>query len=66
MIVSDHGFQSGELPGRANRLSPRFGIVHKASSFCTGPGIRADEMIEGASLLDIAPTCFNVARSASW
>ena len=55
MIVSDHGFQSGPLrprgpvePAQWHRPQGIF-VLH-------GPGIRADEMIEGATLLDIAPT----------
>ena len=55
MVVSDHGFQSGPLrprgpvePAQWHRPQGIF-VLH-------GPGIRADEMIEGATLLDIAPT----------
>jgi tetratricopeptide (TPR) repeat protein len=55
MIVSDHGFESGHRrpagnvdPARWHRQQGVF-ILH-------GPGIRADERIEGATLLDIAPT----------
>ena len=55
MVVSDHGFQSG-----ANR--PRRPVEpaqwHRPQGIfvLAGPGIAADQMIEGASLLDIAPT----------
>lgn len=55
MIVSDHGFQSGQNrprgpvePAQWHRPQGIF-VLH-------GPGIRADEIIEGATLLDIAPT----------
>ena len=55
MIVSDHGFQSGARrprrpvePAQWHRPQGIF-VLH-------GPGIRADERIEGATLLDIAPT----------
>ena len=55
LIVSDHGFQSGSLrprgpvePAQWHRPQGIF-VLH-------GPGIRADEMIEGATLLDVAPT----------
>ncbi len=55
MIVSDHGFLSG--PRRpAGDVDPaqwhrNFGIFVAA-----GPGLKKDEMIHGATLLDIAPT----------
>ncbi len=55
MLISDHGFQSG-----ANR--PRRQVEpaqwHRPQGVCllAGPGIAADQMIEGATLLDIAPT----------
>jgi tetratricopeptide (TPR) repeat protein len=55
MIVSDHGFQSGARrphgkvePAQWHRPQGIF-VLH-------GPGIRADETIEGATLLDVAPT----------
>ncbi len=55
MIVSDHGFESGAHrprgpvePAKWHRPQGIF-VLH-------GPGIRADERIEGATLLDIAPT----------
>jgi len=55
MIVSDHGFQSGELrptgpvdPGQWHR---NFGMILLA-----GPGIKRDVILHGATLLDIAPT----------
>jgi predicted AlkP superfamily phosphohydrolase/phosphomutase/tetratricopeptide (TPR) repeat protein len=55
MIVSDHGFQSGARrprgpvePAQWHRPQGIF-VLH-------GPGIRADERIEGATLLDVAPT----------
>jgi Flp pilus assembly protein TadD len=55
MIVSDHGFQSGEQrprqivePAQWHRPQGIF-VLH-------GPGIRADQTVEGATLLDIAPT----------
>ncbi len=55
MIVSDHGFESGPRRPRgpaepANWHRPQgVFVLH-------GPGVRADERIEGATLLDIAPT----------
>ena len=55
MIVSDHGFESGAQrprgpaePARWHRPQGIF-LLH-------GPGIRADERVEGATLLDITPT----------
>ncbi len=55
LIVSDHGFESGARrprgpiePAKWHRPQGIF-VLH-------GPGIRADERIEGATLLDIAPT----------
>ena len=51
MIVSDHGFQSGKQrphevvePAQWHRPQGIF-VLH-------GPGIRTDERIEGATLLD--------------
>jgi len=55
MIVSDHGFQSGELRPR-KQVEPALWHRPQGIFVLHGPGIRADEMIEGASLLDIAPT----------
>ena len=55
MVVSDHGFESGERrprgpiePAKWHRPQGIF-VLH-------GPGILADQRIEGATLLDIAPT----------
>jgi tetratricopeptide (TPR) repeat protein len=55
MVVSDHGFQSGARrprrpvePAQWHRPQGIF-VLH-------GPGIRVDERIEGATLLDITPT----------
>ena len=63
IIVSDHGFECGkhrtpELP--AELAGPtadhrQFGVLAMA-----GPGIRADERIYGASLLDVAPTVLHL------
>lgn len=55
MIVSDHGFQSGGLrptgPVDPAQWHRNFGMFLLA-----GPGIKQDETIHGATLLDIAPT----------
>jgi len=55
MIVSDHGFQSGERRPRGS-VEPAQWHRPQGIFVLHGPGIRADEMIEGATLLDIAPT----------
>ncbi len=59
IVCSDHGFQSGALrpvnmprePAGPAIWHRRFGIFVAA-----GPGIKQDERIYGASLIDIAPT----------
>ncbi|MDQ6654645.1 MAG: alkaline phosphatase family protein [Verrucomicrobiota bacterium] len=55
MLVSDHGFRNGELrppPGAEPAQWHRnFGVF-----VCAGAGIRKDEVVHGATLLDIAPT----------
>ncbi len=55
MLVSDHGFESGARrprgpvePAKWHRPQGIF-VLH-------GPGIRADERVEAATLLDVAPT----------
>lgn len=55
MLVSDHGFQSGV--NRPRRLvEPAQWHRPQGIFLLSGPGIAADQMIEGATLLDIAPT----------
>jgi tetratricopeptide (TPR) repeat protein len=59
ILCSDHGFESGAKRPRATPREPtgpavwhrQFGILVMA-----GPGIKHDERIYGASLIDIAPT----------
>ncbi len=59
ILCSDHGFESGAQRPRGTPREPagpaawhrQYGIVVVA-----GPGIRQDERIYGASLIDIAPT----------
>ena len=55
MIVSDHGFLSGAtrptVRGDPARWHRNFGILLLA-----GPGIKKDEIVHGATLLDITPT----------
>ena len=63
ILVSDHGFESGALrPGTvANQVATManwhrpFGVLAMA-----GEGIRSDERIYGASVLDIAPTILHL------
>jgi tetratricopeptide (TPR) repeat protein len=59
MIVSDHGFHSGKtrpkhVPGHI--IGPA--VYHREMGVfvLAGPGIRRDERVYGASLLDVAPT----------
>ena len=54
-IVSDHGFESGARRPRG-RVEPAKWHRQQGIFVLHGPGIRADETIEGATLLDIAPT----------
>ena len=54
-IVSDHGFESGARRPRG-RVEPAQWHRPQGIFVLHGPGIRADETIEGATLLDIAPT----------
>lgn len=63
MLVSDHGFEPDhlrpdyipkEIAGRAYEHGP-FGI------YCMqGPNVRKDELVYGATLLDITPTILNI------
>ncbi|MEP6699618.1 MAG: alkaline phosphatase family protein [Verrucomicrobiota bacterium] len=55
MIVSDHGFQSGARRPRS-RVEPAQWHRPQGIFLLHGLGIHADESIEGATLLDIAPT----------
>jgi tetratricopeptide (TPR) repeat protein len=57
IVLSDHGFHSGHRrPGAAHAVAAldwhrAYGMVAMA-----GPGIRRDELVFGAGLLDVAPT----------
>lgn len=59
ILCSDHGFQSGDMRLRVTPNEPagpaywhrKYGVFIAA-----GPGVRADERVYGATLLDIAPT----------
>lgn len=64
ILCSDHGFESGELrpfnlprePAGPAASHRRFGIF-----VANGPGIKQDERVTGASLIDIAPTILTLA-----
>lgn len=59
MIVSDHGFHSDHLrPNHIPNEPAGPAIEHRdVGFFCfKGPGIKADQRIYGASLLDVTPT----------
>ena len=55
LVVSDHGFESGVRRPRGQVEPARW---HRAQGIFVlhGPGVRADATVEGATLLDIAPT----------
>jgi predicted AlkP superfamily phosphohydrolase/phosphomutase/tetratricopeptide (TPR) repeat protein len=59
MVVSDHGFHSDHLrPKFTPNVPAGITIWHRPQGIIAarGPGIRADELVFGARLLDIAPT----------
>jgi predicted AlkP superfamily phosphohydrolase/phosphomutase/predicted Zn-dependent protease len=59
ILISDHGFKSGKLRRINVPNEPAGPAAHhrNVGIFCAkGPGIRKDEIIYGASLLDITPT----------
>ena len=60
MLVSNHGYLSGELRLTPNRQKNTSSLSRHFREFgvfaCRGPGVNADQLIFGASLLDIAPT----------
>jgi tetratricopeptide (TPR) repeat protein len=55
LIVSDHGFESGNRRPRGP-IEPAKWHRPQGIFVLKGPGIRSDARIEGATLLDIAPT----------
>lgn len=63
IIVSDHGFESG-LERRAavpaELAGPTADHRHFGIFVAAGPGIRHDDRVYGASLLDIAPTILHL------
>ncbi len=59
LIVSDHGFQSGSRrPPHTSIDEEGLTAWHRPSGVLAarGPALRPDELVHGASLLDIAPT----------
>jgi tetratricopeptide (TPR) repeat protein len=59
LLVSDHGFHSDHLRPRGIPREPAGPAVQHRSLgvFCLkGPGIKQDERIDGATLLDVTPT----------
>ena len=55
LLVSDHGFFSGAQRPRT-RVEPAQWHRPQGIFVLDGPGIRRDERVEGATLLDVAPT----------
>ena len=63
MIVSDHGFHSDHLRPKSIPNEPAGPAVqHRHYGMITvkGPGIKKDERIYGASLLDVTPTILTI------
>ena len=63
VICSDHGFQSGEFRPHGMPNEPMGPIVwHRQYGMLAinGPGIKKDERIYGASLIDIGPTILSL------
>ncbi|MES2475803.1 MAG: alkaline phosphatase family protein [Verrucomicrobiota bacterium] len=59
MLVSDHGFHSDHLrPKFTPRVPAGITVWHRPQGVivANGPGMRQDELIRGARLLDITPT----------
>ncbi len=59
VLVSDHGFNSGDQRMLANPKEPA-GVAYDHRAYgiflAKGPGIKKDERVYGASLLDVTPT----------
>jgi predicted AlkP superfamily phosphohydrolase/phosphomutase/tetratricopeptide (TPR) repeat protein len=65
ILVSDHGFKSGNQRLLANPKEPTaIAYDHRPYGvFCImGPGIKKDERIFGASLLDVVPTILSACQ----
>ncbi|MFK7932807.1 MAG: tetratricopeptide repeat protein, partial [Saprospiraceae bacterium] len=63
MLVSDHGFQPDHLRPRVIPSEPA-GPAYEHSPYgvfvLKGPGIKKDEIVYGASLLDVTPTILKI------
>ena len=63
ILVSDHGFHSDHLRPERIPLEPAGPAVqhrHYGIIVMKGPGIKKDERIYGAGLLDVCPTILNL------
>lgn len=63
ILVSDHGFHSGSLRPHIIPLEPAGPAVqhrHYGIFIAKGPGIKKDEIVYGASILDITPTILTI------
>lgn len=60
LIVSDHGFQIGGLRPPGRTVVEGEGLVHWHRDYgmflASGPGVKIDKRVYGATLLDITPT----------
>jgi tetratricopeptide (TPR) repeat protein len=57
MLVSDHGFCTREFRPRGPRAASALSWHRGQGVFClAGPGIRRDELLHQAGILDVAPT----------
>jgi len=63
ILVSDHGFESDHLRPREVSNEPA-GIAYEHSQYgiflAKGPGIKKDNLVYGASILDITPTILHL------
>ena len=63
MLVSDHGFYADHLRPQTIPAEPAGPAVQHSSHgifVLAGPGIRSDELLHGASVLDITPTILSL------
>ncbi len=63
ILVSDHGFHSDNLRPRGIPMEIAGAAVqhrHYGIFIAKGPGIKSDELVYGASLLDITPTILTI------
>lgn len=63
IVLSDHGFLSGDnRPVRTPRITAGIAAWHRPLGMLAmaGPGVRPGQMLQGGSLLDIAPTVLSL------